>query len=123
MKVARQFIAWMCLTTDPSRRVRSELVRSDQGGRRRAPPQSHRTLRDGSFLAIFLAVNCQPTIVPSLRDKRPSGDLSAKSTPRHLAAEFEDEDDDEYENEGPKRSISAHLRQLFRSRFLSRTVP
>jgi hypothetical protein len=56
---------------------------------------SHRTLRDGSSRTPFLAVNCQATIIPSLRDKTTDRLFHVfDSTSR-----FEDEDDDEYEDE------------------------
>jgi hypothetical protein len=35
-------------------------------------PISYRSLRDGSFIGLFLAMNCQATIIQSLRDKRHS---------------------------------------------------
>src|SRR5258707_14247483 len=39
------------------------------GGHRARVPNSHRSLRDGSYLAIFQAINCLATFIQSLRDK------------------------------------------------------
>jgi hypothetical protein len=73
MIVARQFIAWTCRETSPSRRdgmIRSASSSLESwGGHRARVPNSHRSLRDGSYPAIFQGINCLATIIRSLRDK------------------------------------------------------
>src|SRR5258708_9876164 len=39
------------------------------GGHQARVPNSHRSLRDGSYPAIFQAINCLATFIQSLRDK------------------------------------------------------
>jgi len=61
--------------------------------------RSYRSLRDGSFRVVSLAVNCQATITQSLRDKNLLSPVhEIDSTPF-----FEAEDDDEYEHERQTR--------------------
>jgi hypothetical protein len=61
-------------------------------------------------LDTFLAVNCQATIISSLRDKSSSWDLSTSSKPHQWSALLiEDEDDDEYEDDDGGRTMMSGL--------------
>src|SRR5260221_11220782 len=53
----------------------------------------------GSLCGTLQAINCLATIIPSLRDKRPSTPVHEFDAGSPRVAEFEDEDDDEDENE------------------------
>ena len=77
-------------------------------GRRTFPPtQSHRPYGTVFFLDAFQAVNCQATIILSLRDNKLVRHLSVKSTPDQPVF-LEDKDDDDY---GERQTASAE-RQL-----------
>jgi hypothetical protein len=73
MKVARQFIAWNALKKGPSRRVRYELVdwRVHRSSSQNVPSDSIIPFPNGTvrFSLHSQAVNCQATIISSLRDK------------------------------------------------------
>jgi hypothetical protein len=76
-----------------SRRARCDLRFPDRSPRvitqMSTANRSYRSLRDGSGLGAFLAINCQATIMASLRDKRAfrafAMDRSALLTPSSSA--------------------------------------
>ena len=45
------------------------------------------SLRDGSFFAVFQAINCLATIIQSLRDNKPPSQFSTKATPPYYIAQ------------------------------------
>jgi hypothetical protein len=73
MIVAWQFIARNQPDRDPSRRVRCDwLARGSDvlEVNKTWSLRSHRSLRDGSFIDQFQAINCLATFIQSLLDKR-----------------------------------------------------
>jgi len=85
MKVARQFIAWKGLTKKArpvgyGLRWFTRTLTAEGGSGTRRP---NHTVPYGTvhFLDAFLAVNCQATIISSLRDKSLSETCPHKSIP------------------------------------------
>jgi hypothetical protein len=97
MKVARQFIAWNRGKNDPSRMGRCDRdveFAKGHGVERHDCDVNHTVpYGTGPLCGVFQAINCLATIIPSLRDNKPS-------TPAHIfdsTPPIEDEDSDSTE--------------------------